>query len=228
MALRSASISSKCTGMIRGRCEGRGVETPELPGPLLREGKVETGLVPNARRPGPGSSADTSKCSSTCSPSLRTPACQTGQQPPTPPASRRVSLSRSSAPGLPPQSEATLRLQSEDTGPLPQGGHGAVVAPCARSPPCPAPLSLHLAAGGGLWVFGRSLGPINAGADPGLEVPPRCVKLGPPGGRREQWVHRCEGLSALGMHAGDGGTQFGDPVHWPLAVGVQMGLPALS
>ena len=30
------------------------------------------------------------------------------------------------------------------------------------------------------------------------------------------------------MRAGDGGTQLSDPVRWPLATGVQMGLPALS
>ena len=29
-------------------------------------------------------------------------------------------------------------------------------------------------------------------------------KLGLPGVRRERWVRRCEGVSALGMHAGDG------------------------
>ena len=59
-------------------------------------------------------------------------------------------------------------------------------------------------------------------------VPPRSAKLGPPGVRRERWVRRCEGVSALGMRAGDGGTQLGDPVRWPLATGVQMGLAALS
>ena len=119
-------------------------------------------------------------------------------------------------------------LQGEDTGPGPQGGRGAV-ALCARSPPCPAPMSLHLAAGGrplGLWTLP---GPRQCGrADPGLEVPPRSVKLGPPGVRWKRWVRRCEGLSALGMRAGGGGTQFGDPVHWLPAAGVQMGLPALS
>ncbi|XP_043782253.1 uncharacterized protein LOC122709172 [Cervus elaphus] len=59
VAARSGSISSECAGVSGGRCEGGGVGTPELPGPSLREGKVETGSVPSARRPGPGSSADT-------------------------------------------------------------------------------------------------------------------------------------------------------------------------
>ena len=84
--------------------------------------------------------------------------------------------------------------------------------------------------GGGRPLGLRTLpGPRQCGrVDAGLEVPPRSMKLGPPGVRRERWVRRCEGLSALGMRAGDGGTQFGDPIHWPPAAGVQLGLPALS
>ena len=64
--------------------------------------------------------------------------------------------------------------------------------------------------------------------DPGWWIPPRSVKLGPPGVRQEHWVRRCEGVSALVMSASDGGTQLGDPVRWLPAMGVQMGLPALS
>ena len=52
-------------GMSGRRCEGGGTGTPELPGPVLREGKLETGSVPTANGPSPGSGADTSKCSST-------------------------------------------------------------------------------------------------------------------------------------------------------------------
>ena len=52
-------------GVSVHRCEGGGTQTPELPGPVLREGKLETGSVPTAKCPRPGSSADTSKCSST-------------------------------------------------------------------------------------------------------------------------------------------------------------------
>ena len=52
--------------------------------------------------------------------------------------------------------------------------------------------------------------------------------MGPPGVCWERWVRRCERVSALQMGAGDGGTKLGDPVHWPQAMGVQMGLPALS
>ena len=55
----------ECTGVSSHRCEGGGTGTAELPGPVLREGKLETGSVPTAKRPRPGSSADTSKCSST-------------------------------------------------------------------------------------------------------------------------------------------------------------------
>ena len=72
-------------------------------------------------------------------------------------------------------------------------------------------------------------GPRHCGhADPGWGVLPRSAKLGPPGVRQEHWVRRCEGVSALGMSASDGGTQLGDPVLWLPATGVQMGLPALS
>ena len=80
------------------------------------------------------------------------------------------------------------------------------------------------------WPLGLQMLPVPRHcrrADPGWGVTPRSEKLGPPGVRRERWVCRCEGVSALGMHAGDGGTQLGDPVRWPLATGVQMGLPAL-
>ena len=45
---------------------------------------------------------------------------------------------------------------------------------------------------------------------------------------RARWVRRCEGISAPGMRVGDGGAQLGDPVRWPPAAGVQMGLGALS
>ena len=55
----------ECIGVSGHRCEGGGTRTPELPGQVLREGKLETGSVPTAKRPRPGSSADTSKCSST-------------------------------------------------------------------------------------------------------------------------------------------------------------------
>ena len=75
----------------------------------------------------------------------------------------------------------------------------------------------------------RLPGPRHCGhVDPGWGVPPRSAKLGPPGVRQEHWVRRCEGVSALGMSASDGGTQLGDPVRWLPATGVQMGLPALS
>ena len=62
----------------------------------------------------------------------------------------------------------------------------------------------------------------------GWGVLPRIAKLGPPGVCQERWVRRCEGVSALGMRAGDGGTELGERVRWPPATGVQMGLPALS
>ena len=83
----------------------------------------------------------------------------------------------------------------------------------------------------GRWLLGLQTlpGPRHCGsADPGCGVPPRSAKLGLPGVLWERWVCRCEGVSALGMRAGDGGTQLGDPVCWSLAMGVQMGLPALS
>ena len=107
-------------------------------------------------------------------------------------------------------------------------------APCTFSPPCPAPLeSPHggaaprpreAASGSADAAWAPSLPAV----DSGWEVPKKSAKLGPPGMRRERWVRRCEGVSALGMRAADGGTQIGDPVRWPPAMGVQMGLPALS
>ena len=42
------------------KCESGGTGTPELPGLVLREGKLETGSVPTVKCPGLGSSADMS------------------------------------------------------------------------------------------------------------------------------------------------------------------------
>ena len=56
-------------------------------------------------------------------------------------------------------------------------------------------------------------GPCHCGCtDPGWGVLPRSAKLGLPGVRREHWVHRCKGVSAQGMRAGDGSSQHSDPV----------------
>ena len=105
---------------------------------------------------------------------------------------------------------------------------------CVCSPPCPAHLESPF--GGAAprpWEADSesadaAWAPHCGRADPGWGVPPRSVKLGLPGVRWERWVPRCEGVSALGMRAGAGDTQLGDPIHWPLTTGVQMGLPALS
>ena len=70
-----------CTGMSSHRCEGGGTGTPELPGLFLREGKLQTGSIPTAKCSRPGSSADTSKCSSTSSPSPHAPACPAASGP---------------------------------------------------------------------------------------------------------------------------------------------------
>ena len=88
----------KCIGVRGHICEGGGRGTPDLPGPVLREGKLETGSVLTAKRPRPGSSADTSKCSSPhrMPPPAQRPAARTL------PASRSTSLSWSSAQGSPP------------------------------------------------------------------------------------------------------------------------------
>ena len=75
----------------------------------------------------------------------------------------------------------------------------------------------------GRWPLGLQMlpGPRHCGrADLGWGVLPRSAKLGLPGVHRERWVRRCEGVSSLGMYAGDGGRQHGDPVCWPQASGV--------
>ena len=163
MVARSSSISRECAGVSGGRCEGGGVETPELPGPLLREGKVEPGSVPNDRRPRTGSSAD--KCSSIPSPSPSAPACPMASGP-------RLLQPRGVRASLGPQLRGVChQAQGEDTGPGPQGGRGAVGALCTCSPPCLAPLESPLGGaapctttGGGLWVCRRCLGPVTAAA----------------------------------------------------------------
>ena len=121
-----------------GRCEGGGMETPELPGPLLREEKVEPGSVLNARCPGPGSSADKSKCSSIPRHSPSAPACPMARGP-------RLLQPRGAQASLGPQLCGVCHQpQGEDTGLGPQGGRGAVGPPCACSPTCPAPLESPL------------------------------------------------------------------------------------
>ena len=138
MAARSGSISSECAGMSGDRCQGGGMETPELPGPLLSEGKVETGSVPNARCPRPGSSADMSKCSSTHSP-------PPAQLPDAPDSSgleehepRSVLESGVTATGRSHWSEG------EDGGPGPKDSRGVVGVPCAQSCHCLVPLESPL------------------------------------------------------------------------------------
>ena len=206
------------------------METTELPGPLLREGKMEPGSVPNARLRRPGSSTDKCKCSSIPSLSPHAPACPMVSGP-------LLLQPRGALASLRPQLRGVCHQpQGEDTGPGPQGSHEAVGAPCACSPPCPAPLESPLrgaeprprevASGSADAAWALSLWARRSGS--GWGVPPRSTKLGPPGVLPEHWVRRCEGVSALGMRAGDGGTQLGDPVRWPPATVVQMGLPALS
>ncbi|XP_065773128.1 uncharacterized protein [Muntiacus reevesi] len=50
----------------RPQASGRRHRDARAPGPLLRGGKVETGSVPTAKGPGPGSSADTSMTITEC------------------------------------------------------------------------------------------------------------------------------------------------------------------
>ena len=138
MVARSSSISRECAGVSRGRCEGGGTETPELPGPLLREGKGEPGSVPNARLRRPGSSTEKSKCNSIPSPSPHAPACPMASGP-------RLLHPRGVRASFGPQLQGVYHQpQGEDTGLGPQGSRGVVGALCACSPPCPAPLGTPL------------------------------------------------------------------------------------
>ena len=179
------------------------METPELSGPLLREGKVEPGSVPNARHPVPGSSADKSKCNSIPSPSPHAPAYQMA-------SGRRLLQPRGAQASLGPQLwDVCHQPQGEDTRPGPQGGRG-VVAPLALAALPALSLSSLLTEGlthdHGRRPLGLQTlpGPRHCGrADPGWGVPPRSAKLGPTGVRRERWVRRCEGVSApvMGAHS---------------------------
>ena len=139
------SCRCECAGVSGHRCEGGGTGRLELPGPVLREGNLKTGSVPTVKHPGPGSSTEMSKCSSTHSPSPRAPTC-----PPT------------SGPHLfqPRRARAWLgpwlwvhryRPQCEDAGPWPQGSCGGVRAPAAL--PARRPSTTR----GGLCFCGRYL-----------------------------------------------------------------------
>ena len=136
-AWRHQSSQDPCCG--KGRWSlGQPLETPELPGPLLREGKVEPGSASNARCPGPGSSAYKSKCSFIPSPSLHAATCPMANGP-------LLLQPRGAQASLGPQLRGVCHQpQGEDTGPGPQGGREAVGAPCPFSPHCPAPLESSL------------------------------------------------------------------------------------
>ena len=179
------------------------METPELPGPLLREWKVEAGSVPTARCPGPGSSTDTSKCSSTRSPSPCAPACQTGQR-----ATDSTSLEeREPLSVLGSRVAATgFRVRTPGRGPK------AVVELWSLRALAALPARR-------LWVSTWRRGAASGSADATWAPSMRARGSGTGGAAKECEIgaDRCAGLSALGMRAGDGGTQFGDPLRWPLA-----------
>ena len=99
-------------------------------------------------------------------------------------------------------------------------GHRALAAHPARC--LSSLLSEGLPQDHGRWPLGLQMlpGPRHCGRGSRMGLTPRSAKLGLPGVHRECWVRRCEGISALGMHAGDGGRHHGDPVCWPKATGV--------
>ena len=214
--------------MSGGRCKGGGMETPELPGPLLRERKVEPVSVPNVRCSGPGSSTDNSKCSSIPSPAPCTPSCPKASGPDSSNPEEREPHSVLSS-GVSATSRRVRTLGRDPKAVMERRAPRALAA--LRAQGLSSLLSEGLPQNPGRRPLGLQTvpGPRHCRhADPGWGVPPRSAKLGPPGVRREHWVRRCEGVSALGMCASDGGTQLGDPVRWLPATGVQMGLPALS
>lgn len=220
MAARSRPIPSECAGVRGGRCEGGGAGKPERRGRVLRERKLETESVPAAGRPGPGSGADTGKCSCTAAPHRAPPACPTPD--PSSPGERgppSVRGSRVAATGR--------RVRTPGRGPKAAAERGAPRALAAF--PARRPSSL-LAAG---------LAPDRGAGRPlGLRSPPGPRRRGlarpgaggaaeePEGGaagraRRARWARGCEAISAPGMRAGAGGAQPGDPVRWPPAAGVR-------
>ena len=140
------------------------METPELPGPLLREGKGELGSVSNARFRRPGSSTDKSKCSSIPSPSPHAPACPMASGP-------RLLHPRGARASLGPQLQGVCHQpQGEDTGLGPQGSRGAVGALCTCSPPCPAPLETPLR-GAAPRTWEVTSGSADAACAPSLRAP---------------------------------------------------------
>lgn len=106
---------------------------------------METGSVPTAKGPGPGSSADTSKCSSIRSPSPRAPACPTASGP-------RLLQPRGARASLGPRVRGRRhRPQGEDPGPGPK----TVVELWAPRALAALPNSAPLDRGGrplGLWA----------------------------------------------------------------------------
>ena len=134
MAARSGSISRECAGVSRGRCEGGGVETPELPGPLLREGKVEPGSVPMPDAPDQGAAQTRVSAALSPAPHRAPPPAQWPAAPDSSSPEEREPRSVLGSRGR------RHRPQGEDAGLGPQGGRGAVGALCSRSPPCPVPL----------------------------------------------------------------------------------------
>ena len=151
------------------------------PRTLAEEGKVEPGSVPNARRPGPGSSADKSKCSSIPSPSPHAPACPMASSP-------RLLQPRGVPVSLGPQLRGVCHQpQGEDTGPGPKAVMERWVTRALAALPARRLSSLlseglphdHRRRPLGLQMLP---GPRHCrGVDPGWGVLPRSAKLGPAG-----------------------------------------------
>ena len=192
---------------MRGQAKAQGRLSAR--GPVLSEGKLETESVPMAGRPDQGA-VQTRVSAALPEPLTARPRLPNGQRPrlPHPEEHEPPSVLGSRV------TATSRRVRTPARGPKAAVERGG--APCARSPPCSAPLeSPHRGAaprpdprGGG------------AAEEPEVGAAGRAC--------RERWVRRCEGISAPGMRAGDGGAQLGDPVRWPPAAGVQMGLGALS
>lgn len=181
MAARSRPIPSECAGVRGGRCEGGGAGKPERRGRVLREGKLETESVPAAGRPGPGSGADTGKCSCTAAPHRAPPACPTPD--PSSPGERgppSVRGSRVAATGR--------RVRTPGRGPkaaAERGAPRALAAFPARRPSSLLAAGLAPDRGAGRPLGLRSPpGPVAAGSRVReRELPPRSPKVGPPGAR---------------------------------------------
>lgn len=207
VAARSRPIPAECLSTLRGSTAVRR-RKPERRGRVLRERKLETGVVPR-RTAQDQRTARSTAVVQLCHGPHRAP-----RLPRPRPQPREPQASLVTAPGC------FHRPQGEDAGPGPKAaaGRGAARSPQLASTSAPRVSGGRAGPrprrGAGLWVCVAAPGPVARRLASGQEVPPRS-RVRPPGARVERALGPPGVKRSPGMRAGAEGAQPGDPVRWP-------------